>query len=87
MALIGSHLWKRCGAEEEISAHVLCKCEALATLRHTYLGSFFLDPMDVRSQSLEAIWNFIKGTKFPGIGHQIMGHKGRVQKAYMHRDK
>ena len=33
-----------CGTEEETSVHVLCECEALASLRHTYLGSFFLDP-------------------------------------------
>ena len=39
-----------------------CECEALATHRHTYLGSFFLDPEDVRELSLGAIWNFIKRT-------------------------
>ena len=26
--------------------HTLCECEALATLRHVYLGSFFLDAED-----------------------------------------
>jgi hypothetical protein len=36
----------RCGAEDETSAHILCECEALASLRHAYLGSF-LDPEDV----------------------------------------
>jgi len=34
----------------------------LASLRHTYLGSFFLDPEDVRKLSIGAIWNFAKGT-------------------------
>jgi hypothetical protein len=34
----------RCGAEDENSTHILCECEALASLRHTYPGSFFLDP-------------------------------------------
>ena len=38
----------RCGAEEETSAHVWCECEDLATLRHIYWGSFFLDPEDVK---------------------------------------
>jgi len=28
------------GAEEESSAHTLCECEALVSLRLTYLGSF-----------------------------------------------
>jgi hypothetical protein len=36
-----SSLYRRCGAEEETSAHVLSECEALATLRHTYPVSFF----------------------------------------------
>jgi hypothetical protein len=56
---------KPCGAEEQSSANVLCDREALATLRRTHLGSSFLDPEDVRNLSLEAIWNFIKGTGLP----------------------
>jgi len=32
----------------------MCKCEALATLKHTYVGSTFLDPEDVRNLSLGA---------------------------------
>jgi hypothetical protein len=32
---------KKCGAEEETSVHILCECETLASLRHTYLGSLF----------------------------------------------
>ena len=36
------------GVREETSAHILCGCEALASLRHVYLGSFFLEPEDIR---------------------------------------
>jgi hypothetical protein len=36
-----------CGTEEETSVHILCECEVLASLRHAYLGSFFLDPEDI----------------------------------------
>ena len=39
---------RKCGTEEETSVHVLCEYEALASLRHQYLGSFFLDPVDIR---------------------------------------
>jgi len=39
---------RKCDTEEETSAHILCECEALASLRHTHLGSFFLDPEDIR---------------------------------------
>jgi len=31
----------KCDTEEETSAYILCECEALASHRHTYLGSFF----------------------------------------------
>ena len=48
MGLIASPLCSRCGAEEEISVHTVCECEALASLNHAYLGSFFLDPEDVK---------------------------------------
>jgi len=58
MGLTNNPSCRRCGAEEETSAHVLCECEALALLRHTHLGSLFLNPEDVKSLSLEAIWNF-----------------------------
>jgi hypothetical protein len=44
LGLLGSPLCRRCGAEEETSAHILCECEALPSLRHVYLGSFFLEP-------------------------------------------
>jgi len=38
---------------EETSAHILCECEALASLRHAYLDSFLLE--------LEDIWKFRLG--------------------------
>jgi len=65
MGLSDSPLCRRCGAEEETSAHVLCECEALSSLRHVYLGSFFLEPEDINSISLGAIWNFSKATGLP----------------------
>ena len=42
---------------------ILSLSEALASLRHTYPGSFFLDPEDIRNLSIGAIWNFGKGTR------------------------
>jgi hypothetical protein len=53
-----------CEAEDITSAHILCECEALASLRHAYLA-FFLEPEDMKSISLEAIWNFSKVTGLP----------------------
>jgi hypothetical protein len=51
-----------CGTDEETSVHILCKCEALASLRYKHLGSFFLDPEDIRELGIGAIWSFGKGT-------------------------
>jgi len=53
------------GVEEETSAHILCECDALASFRHVHLGSFFLEPEDIQSISLGAIWNFSKATGLP----------------------
>jgi hypothetical protein len=52
---------KKCGTEEETSVHVLYECEALGSLRHAHLGSFFLDPEDIRELGMGAIWNFAEG--------------------------
>jgi len=62
MGLSDNPIITKCGTEEETSVHVLCACEALASLIHTYLGSFFLDPEDIRKLNIGAIWNFAKGT-------------------------
>ena len=60
---------------EETSAQILCKCEVLASLRHAYLGSFFLEPKDIRSFGLGAIWNYNRVVGLPWFD---MGHKGPV---------
>ena len=49
LELLDSHLCRKCGVEEETSAHILRECEALASLRHAYLDSFFLEPEDIWS--------------------------------------
>jgi hypothetical protein len=64
MGLSDSPLGRRCGAEDETSAHILCEFEALAALGHTCPHSF-LDPEDIKRIYLEAIWNFSKVTGLP----------------------
>ena len=65
MGLNDSPLPSRYAAEFETSAHVFRECEALALHRRAYLGSFFLDPEDVGSLSLRAVWNFSKVKGLP----------------------
>ena len=55
LGLLDSPLCRKCGVKEETSAHILCECEALASLRHVYLGSFFLVPEDIKSISVGAM--------------------------------
>jgi hypothetical protein len=62
MGLSNNPICRKSGTEEETSFHILCECEALASLRYTYLGSFFLDPEAIRALGMRAIWNFAKGT-------------------------
>jgi hypothetical protein len=76
IGLTNSPLCKRCEAEDETSAHILCECEALVSLRHVYLGSFFLDPVDIKDLRLGAIWNLSKRTGLPRIGIRLWGTKG-----------
>jgi hypothetical protein len=65
MGLNNSPLCRKCGAEDETSAHTLCECEALVSLRYVYLGSFFLESEEIKSLNLGAIWNFSKGRVYP----------------------
>jgi hypothetical protein len=65
MGLTDSPLCRKCGAEDETSAHILCRCEALASIRQAHLGSFFLDPEDIKSQTPGAIWCFSKAAGLP----------------------
>ena len=67
MGLTNSPWIRRCGVEDETSAHIFCECEAFASLRHVYLGSFFLNPENIKSLSLGAILNFSNGTGLPEL--------------------
>jgi hypothetical protein len=58
MGLCNDPMCRKCGTEEETSVHILCECEALASVRHASLGSFFLDPEDIRELGMGVIWNF-----------------------------
>jgi hypothetical protein len=62
MGLSNNPTCRKCGTEEGTSIHILCECEALASLRHMYLGTFLLDPEDIRVLGVGAIWNLAKGT-------------------------
>jgi len=74
MGLSDSPLVRRCGAQVETLAHILCECESLASIRHVYLGSF-LEQEDIKSIGLGDIWNI---SKVRGLASIDMAHKGHV---------
>ena len=77
MGLTNSPLCRRHGTEDETSAHTLCECEALASLRHVYLGSFFLDPEDFKSLSGGHL-ELKQRNRAPLNWYRIMAHKGPI---------
>jgi len=72
IGLSDNPLCRRCGAEDETSAHMLCECEALASLRHVYLG-YLLEPEDIESISLGPSGTL---SKQQGSHELIWGTKG-----------
>jgi len=60
MGLSDNPICRKCGTEKETSVHVLCACEALVSLRHSYLGSFFLDPEDNKKLNKGPSGNLLK---------------------------
>jgi hypothetical protein len=46
---------RKCGNEEETSVHILWEGAALASLIHTHLASFFLNPENIKKLSKGAI--------------------------------
>jgi len=64
MGIGNDPMCRKCDTEEETSVHILCECEALASFRYIYLGSFFLDPDDIKKLVMGAIWRFGNATGF-----------------------
>ena len=62
MGIRNDPMYRKWDTEEETSVHILCECEALASLRYPYLGSFFLDPDNIKKLGVEAIWRFGNAT-------------------------
>jgi len=79
MGLSNNPIVRKCVTEVEASVQVLCECEALASLRHAYLGSFFLDPEDIRKLIIGAIWKFSKGTGLLLFSDRTGGTEGLFQ--------
>jgi len=65
IGLLDSPFCRKCGVREETSAHILCECEALDSLRHAYLGSFLLETEGIKSLGVGAIWNCSKVAGLP----------------------
>ena len=86
MGLCNDPMCRKCGTEEETSVHILCECEALASPRHAYLGSFFF------FWTLGTYGNYVWGPSGSVLKEQgsyslaqNMGHRGPDIKAQVYR--
>jgi hypothetical protein len=73
LGLLDSPLCRKRGVRKETSAHILYECEALALLGLEYLGSFFLEPEDIKSLGLGPSGTIVR---LQGSHDSIWGTKG-----------
>jgi len=64
IGLSDSPLCRRCGVEDETSAHILCECEALTSLRRV-TGLLLLGARGHQEYKSGVNWNFSKATGLP----------------------
>ena len=62
MGLSDSSTCPLCGQEEDTSAHLLCKCEAVHHKRLWCLGQSYLEPKDICSVRLSTLTRFLRKT-------------------------
>jgi hypothetical protein len=61
LGLVNSPECDRCKQESQTASHVICDCEALATLRFRHLGRHFMKPGDFEDISVSNILHFVQG--------------------------
>jgi hypothetical protein len=62
LGLVTSLKCNRCKQASETASHILCDCEAVATLRFRHLGCPFMKPGDFEDISVSKILHFVQGT-------------------------
>ena len=75
--LTNSTWCRRCGTEEQALAHILCECEALASLRHTFWAPFF-DLENTEESKSRVHLDLQRRSRAPLTLHQIMRHNRPV---------
>jgi hypothetical protein len=62
MGLVNSSECERCKQASETASHVLCDCEALATLRERHLGYHFMQQGDFEDITVSKITVKVHGS-------------------------
>jgi len=65
LGLLASPLCRKCRVTDETLAHIVCEYEAVASLRHAYLGSFSCSLTIFKVYAWGAIWSFGKASGLP----------------------
>jgi hypothetical protein len=61
LGLVNSPECNRYKQASEMASHILCDCDALATLRFRHLGHHFTKPGDFEDISVSKILHFVQG--------------------------
>jgi len=80
IGLCNDPMYRKFGTEEETSVHILCECEALASPRHAYLGSFFWTRRTYGNKAWGSSGTLLKEQGSYSLAQNV-GHKGPVGKA------
>jgi hypothetical protein len=51
---------ERCVEKDESATHIICECEAIAYLRFSHLGQFFMEPSDYYDARIIEVLHFIR---------------------------
>jgi hypothetical protein len=54
---------ERCLEDDESATHILCDCEAIAYLRFSHLGQYFLDPSDYHDAPINKALHFSRSVE------------------------
>ena len=79
IGLSSNPICRKCGTEKVTSDDILCECEVLASLRYTYLGSFFLDPEDIGKLVLGPSCDYAKGTGLLKLSTEYMAQRACIK--------
>jgi len=76
IGLCNDPMYRKCGTEEETSVYILCECQALASLRHAFLGFLLFGPGGYKGTRHGGHLELCQGNRAPIAMYRIWGTEG-----------